>query len=85
MIQISGLKKSNHINKKYMVDTVKWNGKVYNNVHFGDKRYQQFKDSTPLKLYSNLDHNDTNRRRLYHLRHKNDTGPAGALSKFYLW
>ena len=27
-------------------------------VHFGDKRYQQHKNSTPLNLYSNLNHND---------------------------
>jgi hypothetical protein len=35
-------------------------------------RYQQYKDRTPLKLYSNLDHNDPKRRELYYKRHPKD-------------
>ena len=40
---------------------------MYNNkwIHFGDKRYQQYKDQTPAKLYSHLDHNDNERRQRY--------------------
>jgi hypothetical protein len=34
-------------------------------IHFGDKRYSQFRDSTPLKLYSYLDNNDKVRRTSY--------------------
>ena len=34
-------------------------------IHFGDSRYEQFRDSTPLKLYSYLDHKDKERRRNY--------------------
>jgi len=58
------MKKSTRKNKKYMVLTPnnEW-------VHFGDSRYQHFKDNTPLKLYKHLDHNDPERRRLYQLRH----------------
>ena len=37
-------------------------------VHFGDKRYQQFRDSA-LGLYSKLDHKDQERRRRYLARH----------------
>lgn len=48
--------------KKYSVVTPK--GKV---VHFGDKRYSQYKDSV-LGVYSNLDNNDTARRRSYRRR-----------------
>lgn len=53
------IKKSTHSGKKYMA--------FYNNkwIHFGDLNYQHFRDSTPLKLYSFLDHNDEKRRKSY--------------------
>ena len=57
-------KKSNRKNKKYMVNiNNKW-------IHFGDIRYQHYKDSTPLKLYTHLDHNDPARRKRYRQRHE---------------
>ena len=40
-------------------------------VPFGDIRYQHFFDSTGLKLYSRLDHNDPKRRAAYKARHEN--------------
>ena len=49
-------------NKKYSVVTPK--DKV---VHFGDKRFSQYKDSV-LGVYSNLDNNDPVRRRSYRRR-----------------
>jgi hypothetical protein len=52
-------KKSTRKNKKYMV---LYNGKW---IHFGDKNYSQIEDSTPLKLYKNLNHYDQERRELY--------------------
>ena len=39
-------KQSTRKNKKYMV---KYNGKW---IHFGDTRYEHYRDKTPLKLYS---------------------------------
>lgn len=38
-------------------------------VTFGDKRYQQYEDRIPLKLYSNLNHKDKTRRASYRSRH----------------
>ena len=70
--------------KKYRADAL-IDGEVYKNVDFGDSRYQQFKDSTPLQLYSHLDHNDTKRLRLYYIRNQKNNGPSGILSKKYLW
>lgn len=70
--------------KKYRADVL-IDEEVFKNVDFGDTRYSQFRDSTPLKLYSNLDHGDRERLRLYHIRHKNNNGPAGLLSKRFLW
>lgn len=57
-------------NKKYKVEIIK-NGKKIKTVQFGDKRYQQYKDKTPLKLYSKLNHNNNKRRENYKNRHKN--------------
>jgi len=67
-------KKSTHKNKKYMV--------FYNNkwIHFGDKNYQQYFDSTPLKLYSNLNHLDPIRRYSYLSRSMNIRDKSGKLT-----
>jgi len=70
--------------KKYRADAL-IDGEVYKNVDFGDVRFEQFKDRTPLKLYSSMDHGDTKRLRLYHERHRWNNGPAGLLSKRFLW
>ena len=39
-------------------------------VNFGNVNYQHYKDKTPLKLYSNLNHYDKLRRRNYKRRHE---------------
>ncbi len=74
--------KSDRKNKKYKA--ILPDGKA---VHFGDTRYEQYKDRTPLKLYSNLDHNDKARRGLYYQRHPKDYAKYSAdyFSKKYLW
>jgi hypothetical protein len=51
-------------NKKY--DVFK-NGKYL--VSFGDKRYGQFQDKTPLQHYAKLNHFDNTRRQNYYKRH----------------
>ena len=60
------------------------NGKI---IHFGSIGYQQYKDRTPLKLYSSLDHLDEDRRRRYYLRHKKNYPEYSAdwFSKKFLW
>ncbi len=60
------------------------NGRV---VHFGDNRYQQYKDQTDLKLYSKLDHNDSVRRKAYYARHGKNTAMYTAkwFSHKFLW
>lgn len=70
-------------------------------IHFGDRRYQQYKDRTGLKLYSHKDHNTRKRMQNYFSRHsgtkkrshaikKEKTKPQGEynakiLSHVYLW
>lgn len=83
-MEVSNLRRSTRKNKKYMTDVV-YNGKFYKNQHFGDIRYGQYKDQTPLKLYSHLDNNDLERKRLYHARHRYNTGICSLLSKEFLW
>jgi hypothetical protein len=80
-------KKSDKKNKKYTAIIYNNKTKRINNVHFGDTRYQQYKDSTGLGLYSHLDHNDKERRR-YHKRHYKTSKKKYSPSYFsmkYLW
>jgi len=87
---------STRANKKYMA--ILTNG---DKIHFGAKGYEQFKDSTGLGLYSNMDHGNKKRRENYFSRHsagiknKNDALKyewnkskritAKILSHKYLW
>ena len=50
-------------------------------VNFGDSRYQQFRDSTPLRLYSGSDHGDAKRRRAYFMRHSGVATKDAAVKK----
>ena len=62
-------------------------------VYFGDSRYGQYQDKTPIKKYSKSDHNNKDRRRLFYIRHnksisdsiaKNEITPS-ILSAYFLW
>lgn len=84
----SRFEKSNSKNKKY--DAILKNKKTgrEKRVPFGDTRYEQFRDRTGLNLYSNLDHNDLNRRHLYLARHEKDMDNKFSSSYFaarFLW
>ena len=57
-------------NKKYSV-YVKDNNDNKKLIHFGDKRYQHYEDK--IGFYSNLNHYDKERRRLYLKRSKKIT------------
>ena len=64
-IQLNKPFKSKMKFKKYSVYVLK-DGKP-KLIHFGDTRYQQYKDK--IGLYSHLDHNDKKRRDNYYSRH----------------
>ena len=55
-------------NKKYKVTVYYKDGKK-KTVQFGDNRYQQYKDSSPMKLYKKKNHGDKERRSRYRKRH----------------
>ena len=51
-------------------------------VHFGSTKYQHYKDTTPLALYTHLNHGDKKRRARYFSRHSGGlTGKRAALRK----
>ena len=76
-------------NKKYRVEL--WssgkNSKKIRTIQFGDSRYFQFKDTTPLKLYSSKDTLDKKKRKAYFGRHPTNYPKYSAdwFSKKYLW
>lgn len=86
--ELAGFMKSNTANKKYDAILKNKYGKV-KRVPFGDSRYEQYKDSTGLGIYSKKDHGDKKRRALYRQRHlkdlKHGNYSAGYFSYFYLW
>ena len=60
-IDENNIKKSDRKHKKLMTYTPK--GKL---IHFGDNRYQHYKDLTGI--WKELDHNDDERRKRYRAR-----------------
>lgn len=57
-------------------------------VPFGDQRYEQYKDSTGLGLYSEKNHLDKKRRKNYRARHQHDNlkdWSSGYFSWKFLW
>ena len=76
------IEKSNKPHKKYMA--IMEDGSVF---YFGDTRYQQYEDKTPLKLYKRLDHHEKKTRALYYKRHPHDYPKYSAdwFSKHFLW
>lgn len=70
------IRKSTRPHKKY---DVFYHGNYL--LSFGDNRYQQYKDITPIKAYSSMDHLDKVRRTKYYLRH----GPAEDMSSAKWW
>jgi hypothetical protein len=85
--KLSGFVKSNAKNKKYTA--IIRSGNKIKKIHFGDSRYEQYKDSSGLGLYSKLDHGDKKRRASYKSRHSGFLKPgfysAGYFSMNYLW
>jgi hypothetical protein len=55
--------------KKYTALLRNKKNKKTRKLHFGDVRYQQYKDRTPLKLYKRRDHKTRKRMQRYFSRH----------------
>jgi len=61
--------KSKRKHKKYTAYVKNRKTKKVRKLHFGDNRYQQYKDRTPLKLYKHLNHGSRKRMQNYFSRH----------------
>ena len=87
--KLKGFEKATAVNKKYDAILVNKSTKKIKRIPFGDSRYEQYRDSSGLGLYSSKDHNDKKRRQLYRNRHFKDLRDgyysAGYLSYHYLW
>jgi hypothetical protein len=93
--QFIKFEKSKNKNKKYaaILKNKKTGGEKI--INFGAIKddgtpYEQFKDSTNLKLYSKYDHGDTERQKRYKSRHVGEGTDrrkysAGWFSWHYLW
>jgi len=84
--------KSNAKNKKYSVVVMKDGKRTL--IHFGDTRYDHYKDS--IGFFSQMDHKDEKRRKSYLARTKgildsegnptyNNKNSANYYSRRYLW
>ena len=67
--------------KKYTAFIKNNKTKKIRKIHFGDSRYQQYKDRTPLKLYSKNNHNTRKRMQNYFNRHSGTKNRKKAIRK----
>ena len=67
--------------KKYTALIKNNKTKKIRKLHFGDRRYQQFKDRTPLKLYKNKNHGTRKRMQNYFSRHSGTKNRKKAIQK----
>ena len=67
--------------KKYTAHVKNKKTKKIRKIHFGDKRYQQYKDRTPLQLFKNKNHNTRKRMQNYYSRHSGTKNRKTAIEK----
>ncbi len=87
--KLDRFEKSKVKNKKYMALLKHRVTGKFRKMNFGDVRYQQYKDSTGLGLYSSKNHLDKKRRKNYRSRHetyiRSGMYSPGYFSMKYLW
>jgi len=79
------LRISDRQTSKYMALVRDLNDNTMKLKYFGARSYPQYKDSTPIKAYSDMDHLDEKRKRNFYSRHNRNTGISATLSKYFLW
>ncbi len=67
--------------KKYSVVVKNKKTHKERTLNFGDRRYQQYKDRTPIKLYSKRNHGDKQRQANYYNRHSGVKNRKKAIEK----
>ena len=74
-------KKSNIKGKKYSAFVQDKTTKATRKLDFGASDYEQYKDSTPLKLYASKNHFTKRRRQNYFNRHSGTRNKKQAIAK----
>ena len=67
--------------KKYTAYIKNKKTKKIRKIHFGDNRYEQYKDRTPLKLYKHKNHGTRKRMQNYFSRHSGTRKRGEAIKK----
>ena len=67
--------------KKYTAVVMNKQTKKTRKIHFGDRRYQQYKDRVALGLYTRKNHGTRKRMQRYFLRHSGIKHRANAIKK----
>jgi hypothetical protein len=67
--------------KKYTAFVKNKKTKKVRRIHFGDRRYQQYKDRTKLKLYKHKNHGTRKRMQNYFNRHSGTKKRGEAIKK----
>ena len=67
--------------KKYTAFVKNKKTKKVRRIHFGDRRYQQYKDRTKLGLYKHKNHGTRKRMRNYFSRHSGTKKRGKAIKK----
>jgi hypothetical protein len=67
--------------KKYTALIKNKKTKKIRRVNFGDRRYQQYKDRTNLKLYKSKNHSTRKRMQNYYSRHSGTKSRTKAIKK----
>ena len=67
--------------KKYTAHVRNKKTRKIRKIHFGDNRYQQYKDRTPNKLYTRKNHGDRKRMQRYYMRHSGSKTRSAAIAK----
>ncbi len=79
--KIVKIEKSPNTMKKYMATVQNLKTKKTRTLHFGASDYQQFRDSTKIKLYKHLNHGTVKRKRRYFSRHSGEKTKSKAVKK----
>ena len=79
--QLVKIEKSKAMNKKYAAIVFNKITKKLRRINFGDSRYENFKDSTGLGLFTSKNHGDRKRRKAYFMRHSGVSTKIKAVKK----
>jgi hypothetical protein len=88
MLKLLRIEVSPRTHKKYVAVLHNTTTNRLNRVHFGDSRYQQYRDRTKLKRWAHLDHDDRDRRKKFRQRFRwaaKKKFSAAYFSWTYLW